>query len=146
MRLIDADILAYALYDESPAHSYAFNLLERGLRGEILLHVTPTTILEAYNALYWFYRVRPVRQLLEKLKLAVDGIRIVETSIDGIALASAEEIPLGDGFLIASALRHKIPVLVSNDKHIASKAPKRGLIVENPIPSEVRDKMAEWSP
>jgi len=146
LRLLDADILAYALYDESPAHSYAFDLLERGLKGEIPLHVTPTTVLEAYNALYWFYGVRPAKRLLEKMTLAVEGLSVVETSIDGLALASVEEVPLGDGFLIASALRHKIPVIVSNDKHIALKAPKRGLIVENPVPSEVRDKLAKWKP
>ena len=33
MRLLDADILSYGLYDESPAHPYAWKLLRRGLGG-----------------------------------------------------------------------------------------------------------------
>ncbi|MCX6654084.1 MAG: hypothetical protein NTY03_03060 [Candidatus Bathyarchaeota archaeon] len=53
MRLLDADILAYALNDESPAHSSAWGTVEKALTGEIDLHVTPTTILETYNTLYW---------------------------------------------------------------------------------------------
>ncbi|MEM3590178.1 MAG: hypothetical protein QXN33_04205 [Candidatus Bathyarchaeia archaeon] len=53
----------------------------------------------------------------------------------------AENIPLGDGLLIATALSHRIPVIVSSDSDIASKAPRYGLIVENPIPEEVRRKL-----
>ncbi|MEM2906418.1 MAG: hypothetical protein QW587_11895 [Candidatus Bathyarchaeia archaeon] len=44
---------------------------------------------------------------MEKLTLAeVEGLHVVETSIDGLSFASIEEIPPGDGFLVASALRH----------------------------------------
>jgi len=144
LRLIDSDILSYALYDESPAHPYAWSILERGLLGEIEVYVTYTTILEAYNVLYWFYRVRPLRALIEKIKLTVSGLKVVETSTMGLSISLAENIPLGDGFLIAAALEHHIPIIVSNDSHIASKAPKHGLIVENPIPEHIRREMGKW--
>ncbi len=146
MRILDADILSYALYDESPAHTYAWKILERGLLGEIEIYLTHTTILEAYNVLFWFYRIRPLRDLLEKLRLVVSELKIVKPSLTGISISQENNIPLGDGLLIATALDNRIPIIVSNDSHISSKAPKYGLIVENPIPEEVKKKMTEWKP
>jgi len=121
-------------------------VLEEGLLGEVKVYLTYTTILETYNVLYWFYRVRPLRRLVEKLKLTVSGLEIVETSLNGFNISMEENIPLGDGFLIATALEHRIPIIVSNDSHIANKAPKYGLIVENPIPRKIREQMAKWKP
>jgi len=146
LRILDSDILSYALYDESPAHPYAWRILEKGLLGEFEIYLTYTTILETYNVLYWFYRVRPLRKLIEKLKLTINELKVVETSTTGFDISIKENIPLGDGFLIATALEHRIPIIVSNDSHIANKAPKYGLIVENPIPKDVRKKMAKWRP
>ncbi|MGQ9469334.1 MAG: type II toxin-antitoxin system VapC family toxin [Nitrososphaerales archaeon] len=141
---MDSDILSYALYDGSPAHPYAWEVLEKGLLGKVELYTTHTTILEAYNVLFWFYRVRPLEKLLEKLTLTIGGLKIVEPSITGLNLSLTDKIPLGDGFLIATALKHRIPVIVSNDSHILSKAPKHGLIIENPIPKGIREKLTEW--
>ena len=146
MRILDSDILSYALYDESPAHPYAWRILEKGLLGEFEIYLTYTTILETYNVLYWFYRVRPLRKLIEKLKLTINELKVVETSTTGFDISIKENIPLGNGFLIATALEHRIPIIVSNDSHMANKAPKYGLIVENPIPKDVRKKMAKWRP
>jgi len=146
LRILDADILAYALYDESPAHPYAWELVERCLSGGLPLSVTPTTILETYNTLYWYYRVRPLKSLLEKLTLTVEELQVVETSINGLKIAAAENIPLGDGLLIATALQNNIPVIVSNDKHIINRASNYGLITENPVPEETRKQLSEWNP
>ncbi|MCD6509029.1 MAG: hypothetical protein J7L11_01365 [Thermoprotei archaeon] len=57
MRIMDSDILSYALYDESPAHPYAGKVLEKGLLGEVeeapsFTYLTYTTILETYNVLF----------------------------------------------------------------------------------------------
>ena len=144
MRLLDADILAYALYDESPAHSSAWGTVERALRGEIELNITYTTILETYNALYWFYKVRPLKTLIEKMTLTVEGLKVVETSMNGLSISEAENIPLGDGFLIATALKHGKPIIVTNDAQIINKAPKYGLLTENPISDEVKKRLSVW--
>ena len=144
LRLLDADILAYALYDESPAHSSAWNTLEKALMGEIDLHVTDTTILETYNTLHWFYKVRPLKKLLEKMILTMDGLKVIETSMNGLNISMAENIPLGDGFLIATALKHGKPIIVTNDAHIINKAPKYGLLTENPISDEERKSLSTW--
>ncbi|MGB9759229.1 MAG: type II toxin-antitoxin system VapC family toxin [Thermoproteota archaeon] len=144
MRIIDADILSYALYNDSPAHDPAWNFLEKAISGELEVYLTYTTILETYNVLFWYYRVRPLRKLLEKLKLTVSALKVVESSINGLEISSAENILLGDGFLIATALAHRIPIIVSNDQDIANKASKYGLIVENPIPEEIRKKLMKY--
>lgn len=67
MRIIDADILSYALYNDSPAHDPAWNFLEKAISGELEVYLTYTTILETYNVLFWYYRVRPLRKLLKNL-------------------------------------------------------------------------------
>ncbi len=146
MRILDADILAYALYNQSPAHTSAWQLVENCIRQGLPLHITPTTILETYNTLFWHYRVRPARSLLEKISLIVEELQVVDTSINGLRIAQTSNIPLGDGLLIATALQNNIPIIVTNDKHIINKAPKYGLITENPISEEIRKKLSEWSP
>ncbi|MEM1523007.1 MAG: hypothetical protein QXU69_08270, partial [Thermofilaceae archaeon] len=80
MRLLDADILSYALYDESPFHDAAWQYVKRGVLGEVEMAVTPVTVLEAYNVLYWYYRVRPRKLLLRKLSLLVESLTLVPTS------------------------------------------------------------------
>ncbi len=146
MRILDADILAYALYDQSPAHTCAWGLVENCIRQGLPLHVTPTTILETYNTLFWHYRVRPARTLIEKLSLTIDELQVVETSIKGLRIAQADNIPLGDGLLLATALQNNIPIIVTNDNHIINKAPKYGLITENPVTEETRTKLSQWNP
>jgi len=140
LRIIDVDIFSYALYDESPAHDSAWSFLEKAILGEIEIYIMHTTILETYNVLFWYYRVRP----LEKLSLTISALKVIEPSIRGLEISLNENMPLGDGFLIATALTHRIPVIVSNDQDIISKAPKYGLIVENPIPEEVKKKLAKY--
>lgn len=66
MRLLDADVMAYVLYEGSPAHTSAWEFIENHLRLGHSLNITPTTVLETYNTLYWFYRVRPMESLLKK--------------------------------------------------------------------------------
>ncbi len=144
MRILDADILAYALYDESPAHAPAWQLIEKGLKEEIELNLTYTTILETYNTLFWFYRVRPLENLLKKLAYVTDNLKIVGTSLNGLKVSETENIPLGDGFLIATALQHSKPIIVTNDSHVIKTAAKYGLMTENPIPSDIKEKLSHW--
>ena len=141
MRLIDADILSYALYDEHIAHPYAWPIIEKAIRKEIIVYITYTTILETYNVLLRYYKVRPRKMLLEKLKLTVQNLKTIQPSMRGIDIAIAENIPLGDGFLIATTIDMKIPIIITNDEDIIRKAPKYGIMVQNPIPREIRKRM-----
>jgi len=141
MRIIDADILAYALYDEHIANKHAWPVIEMAIRGKFKIYVTHTTILEAYNVLFWQYKIRPRKKLLEKLKLTMLGLIVIPPSDRGIDIAITENIPLGDGFIIATAIDRNIPIIITNDKHIIKKAPKYGLIIQNPIPEHIRELM-----
>lgn len=146
MRLLDADVLAYALYDESPAHQEAWNYMSEHISEGHKLHVSMTTILETYNTLYWYYKVRSREKLLKKIILTMETLEHVETSINGLRIAMEENIPLGDGFLLATAKQHMIPIIASNDQHIIVKTQKYGLISENPITAETREKLANYMP
>ncbi len=146
MRLLDADILAYALYDESPAHEESWTYIENHVQHGNPLHLTSTTILEVYNTLFWYYKVRPLTDLIQKISLTLDMLEPVPTSLGGLHISETENIPLGDGFLIDTARKQRIPIIVSNDQHIAKTAPRYGCIVENPITDKVRSNLSEYKP
>ena len=117
-------------------------MLENAIKARFKIYVATTSILEAYNVLHWFYRVRPRTALLQKLSAVVDTMVAVAPSLEGVGLSLRENIPLGDGFLLATALSNKIPVVVSNDTHIAKVAPKIGLIVENPLTETTKRRLS----
>lgn len=142
MRIIDADILSYALFDESPAHLDSWKIIENAIRTQIKLYVAMTSVLETYNVLYWFYRVRPRTALIQKISTVLETMVTVPPSSDGVGLALRENIPLGDGILLSTALNNRIPVVVTNDTHIARTAPKIGLMVENPLSEKTSRKLS----
>ncbi len=136
------DVLSYALLEDHIATPYAEPIILRGLRRELELNVAGTTMLETYNTLYWYYRVRPRRRILEKLEVIAEGLNVVNVQVDlGVRMAREENVPLGDGLLVATAVEHGIPVVVSNDRHVRRLAAKYGLIFEDPIPESVRGSM-----
>jgi len=49
VRVVDADILSYGLLENHIATPYTRHLIERGIKGELEVYVTATTLLEAYN-------------------------------------------------------------------------------------------------
>ncbi len=141
MRILDADVLSYALLENHVATPYVRPLVEKGLKGELEVYVTATTLLETYNTLYWYYRVRPRGKVALKISLLVEGLHLVPESPSGFKMAVEENVPLGDALLVATALENRIPVVVSNDSHVKKLCEKHGLIYENPIPRDVRAKM-----
>ena len=143
MRIIDADILSYALVENHIATPYARPIVERGLRGELEIYVTATTLLEAYNTLLWHYRVRPKTLVAEKILIISEGLKPISTSMRGFEMAVREDVPLGDALLIGTALENRIPIVVSNDRHIRRLCDRYGLIYENPIPEDIRERMAQ---
>jgi len=141
MRIIDADILSYGLLENHITTQYTKPIIEKGIKGEMKLYVTITTLLEAYNTLYWHYKIRPRIMVTRKIRLVADSLILIPPSSDGFKICIDEDIPLGDAILIATALENKIPIIVSNDEHIERLIGKYGLIYENPIPKEVRLRM-----
>jgi len=141
VRILDADILSYGLLDNHVATPYVRPLIEKGLKGALELHVTPTTLLETYNTLYWHYKIRPRVKVARKIWILAEGLILLPSSPLGFKLATKENVPLGDALLIATALENSIPIVVSNDKHIEKLAEKYGLIYENPIPEAVRKQI-----
>jgi len=141
VRIVDADILSYALLENHIATPYTRPLVEKGIKGELEIYVTATTLLETYNTLFWHYRIRPRINVARKIWLAAEGLKLIPPSGMGFKISVDENIPLGDAILLATALDNRIPVVVSNDKHVKKLAEKYGLIYENPIPEEIRTQI-----
>lgn len=138
MRIADADILCYALLEDHVASPYTKPLIIKGLKNQIKLYVTPVTLLETYNTLFWYYKVRPRLNVARKIRSVAKGLVVLPVSERGFDIAVEENVPLGDALLVATALDNRIPIVVSNDNHVKKLCEKYGLIYENPIPPEIR--------
>ena len=141
MRIVDADILCYALLDNHIASQYAKPLIVKGLRGELEIYITATTLLETYNTLFWHYKIRPRSSVARKVGLVAESLNLIPVSEAGFKIAIDENVPLGDAILVATAMENNIPIVVSNDKHIEKLCKKYGLVYENPIPEDIRSKL-----
>ena len=146
MRIIDADILAYALFQKHDAHPYCWPLLQNAVYGKISAAIVTVSLLEAYHALVEDYQVER-----EEASYKLDGltrstrIRFLPLTVDAarkaLEIAKIHKVRSFDASLIASAETNGISVIVSNDTHIARLCKERGLIIENPIPKEAAKKM-----
>ena len=52
----------------------------------------------------------------------VDGLNTIPPSSIGFKISVDENIPLGDVILLATALDNKLPIIVSNDRHLETFA------------------------
>ena len=146
MRLIDADILSYALFRSHDAHPYCWTFLQDAIHGKISVAIATVSLLEAYHALVEDYRVER-EEAFNKL----DGltrsrrIRFLPITVDvirkALEIAKLHRVRSFDANLIASAEINGISIIVSNDQHIARLCKERSLVLENPIPEEVTKKM-----
>jgi predicted nucleic acid-binding protein len=146
MRIIDADILVYALFQRHDAHPYCWPLLQNAVYGKISAAIATASLLEAYHALVEDYHVER-EEASCKLEGLTRSTRIrflpltVEAARKALEIAKLYNVCTFDGNLIASAETNGMSVVVSNDAHIVRLCKERGLIIENPIPKEVAKKM-----
>lgn len=146
MRVLDADILSYALFRGHDAHPYCWPLLRDAIHGKINAAIATVSLLEAYHALVEDYRVER-EEAFRKLDALAGSRKIqflsmtVEIARKALEVAKVHKVRSFDANLVASAETNRISVIVSNDRHIARLCEERGLILENPIPEEAAKKM-----
>jgi predicted nucleic acid-binding protein len=148
MRIIDADILAYALYAKHDAHPYCWPLLQNAVHGKIATAIATTSLLEAYHALVDDYGVER-----EEAAYKLDGLTrstkikflplTAEVTRQALEIAKQHKVRSFDANLIATAEINKISVIISNDHHIARLCKERDLIIENPIPKNITEQMSQ---
>jgi len=146
MRLIDADILSYSLFQKHDAYPYCWPLLQNAIHGKMSAAIATASLLEAYHALVEDYGVER-----EEASYKLDGltrstrIRFLPLTVDvtrkALEIAKLHRARSFDANLIACAETNGITVVVSNDAHIARLCQERSLIIENPIPKEAARKM-----
>ena len=146
MRIIDADILSYALFQKHDAHPYCWPLLQNAVHGKINAAIATASLLEAYHALVDDYQVER-EEAYYKLDGLTRSTRIrflpltVEVARKALEISKVHKVRSFDANLIACAETNGITVVVSNDAHIDRLCKERGLIIENPIPKEATKKM-----
>ena len=57
MRIIDADILSYALFQKHDAHPYCWPLLQNAIHGKTSVAIATVNLMEAYHSLVEDYDV-----------------------------------------------------------------------------------------
>ena len=147
MRIIDADILSYALFQKRDAHPYCWPLLQNAIHGKTSVAIATVNLLAAFHALVEDYAVER-----EEASYKLDGltrstrIRFLPLTVDiarkALEISKLHKARSFDANLIASAEINGISVIVSNDGHIARLCKERGLIFENPIPEAAAKKMS----
>ena len=147
MRIIDADILTYALFEKHDAHPYCWPLLQSAVYGKTRVAISTTSLLETYHALVGDYQVEK-----EEAAYKLDGItrstkiRFLPLTVDiarkALEIAKCHNVRSFDANLIASAEGNEISVIISNDHHIVRLCKERDLIINNPIPEGIAKKMS----
>ena len=146
MRIIDADILSYALFQKHDAHPYCWPLLQNAVHGKTSVAIATANLLEVYHALVEDYGVDrgDASYKLDALTRSTK-IRFLPLTVDitrkALEIAKLHKVRSFDANLIATAETNQISVIVSNDAHIARLCKERNLIIENPIPKEASKKM-----
>ena len=146
MRIVDADILSYALFQKHDAHPYCWPLLQNAVHGKISIAIATANLLEVYHALLEDYGVdrEDASYKLDALTRSTK-IKFLPLTVDitrkALEIAKLHKTRSFDACLIATAETNQISVIVSNDAHIARLCKERSLIIENPIPKEAQKKM-----
>jgi predicted nucleic acid-binding protein len=148
MRIIDADILAYALYAKHDAHPYCWPILQNAVHGKTATAIATTSLLETYHALVEDYGVER-----QEAAYKLDGLTrsrkiqflplTIEVARKALEIAQLHKVRSFDANLIATAETNKISVIISNDHHIARLCKERDLIIENPIPKNISEEMRQ---
>ena len=130
MRIIDADILAYALFQKHEAHPYCWPLLQNAIYGKMSVAIATANLLEAYHALVEDYRVER-EEASYKLDALTRSTRIrflpltVDVARKALEIAKLHKVRSFDANLVASAEINDISVIVSNDAHVARLCKER---------------------
>jgi predicted nucleic acid-binding protein len=146
MRIIDADILSYALFQKHDAHQYCWPLLQNAVYGKTSAAIATANLLETFHALVEDYGVsrEDASYKLDALTRSTK-IKFLPLTVDitrkALEIAKLHNARSFDANLIATAEANQISVIVSNDAHIARLCKERCLIMENPIPKEASKKM-----
>lgn len=146
MRLIDSDILTYALNAKHSAHPYCWPVLQKAVRGEMEMAIAIQSLLESYNALVYDYKIerREARDKLDGLSRSrkISFLPATLASVRGaFEISGKHAVKSYDAHIVACAELNKISIVMSNDHHIERLCKERNLVLENPIPEAVKKAM-----
>ncbi len=146
-KMIDANILVYALVEGHPATDACEEFIRRVSEKKLLV-TTPLTPFEIYYVLWRIYglsRNEAFEQAVSLFDSPIEFMRITEEDAR-MALKKVVEhsIEANDALLLVSCLQHGISSLASDDTRLLKACQEEGVHTEKPIDAKISQKMEMW--
>jgi predicted nucleic acid-binding protein len=146
-RILDANILIYALNQSHPAYSDCVEYLHKYDEPDIFISIYEV-LYEIYHGLTVYYGIPPetVINKLDELIESNIGWRnmTLEEIQKGFHDAVSNKLDITDCRLLIIAESVQAPIIVTDDKRLGNYIEKAGLIWETPISPTTRKKIEEW--
>lgn len=146
-RLIDTNVLVYALIDNHPASSVC-EMFIREQQDQHQFYTTTLTPFEVFHVLWKIYDLN-IHQVLERVMLVLNSpLSFIQISERATRIAFKKrveyQLETNDALLLAVALVHDIPSLVSDDIKLLNACEQEGLMALSPINDHIRAEISQW--
>jgi len=142
LAILDSNVIVYSMVTDYPNKTYhnkCFNLLERGLKGELdyILSLNPVVVVEAFSALVrlldWSQAEFRTSSLIRSKRIAFLSISR-EASQNSVRWAKEKVVPINDAMIGANMIEMAAMIYTVDEKHF-ERLEEYGVKFINPIKS-----------
>lgn len=146
-RLIDTNVLVYALIENHPASSVCEAFIQEQ-KEKHEFYTTTFTPFEMFHVLWKIYGL-DIHLVLEKVMGILDSpLSFIQASERALRIAFKKrlehQLETNDALILATALVQDIPSIVSDDRKLLNAAEQEGLVAVSPINENTRKEIAQW--
>jgi len=146
-KLIDANLLIYALIEDHPASSVCEAFIRKENRYR-KLYTTVLTPFEVFHVLWRIYGLKREQAMEKALSLFNSPLSFIPIT-EEVARISLEKIveykiDSNDALLLTSSILYDIPSLASDDRKLLKASNEEGIHTQSPINEKLRRDMNEW--
>nr|MDO8045084.1 type II toxin-antitoxin system VapC family toxin [Candidatus Baldrarchaeota archaeon] len=146
-KLIDANLLIYALIEDHPASSVCEAFIRKENRYR-KLYTTMLTPFEVFHVLWRIYGLKREQAMEKALSLFNSPLSFIPIT-EEVARISLEKIveykiDSNDALLLTSSILYDIPSLASDDRKLLKASNEEGIHTQSPINEKLRRDMNEW--
>ena len=146
-KLIDANLLIYALIEDHPASSVCEAFIRKENRYR-KLYTTVLTPFEVFHVLWKIYGLKREQAMEKALSLFNSPLSFIPIT-EEVARISLEKIveykiDSNDALLLTSSILYDIPSLASDDRKLLKASNEEGIHTQSPINEKLRRDMNEW--
>jgi len=146
-KLIDTNLLIYALIEDHPASSVCEAFIRKENRYR-KLYTTVLTPFEVFHVLWRIYGLKREQAMEKALSLFNSPLSFIPIT-EEVAQISLEKIveykiDSNDALLLTSSILYDIPSLASDDRKLLKASNEEGIHTQSPINEKLRRDMNEW--